>query len=62
MRGGLRDTMANWLGIHAAHKKCLGLGLPDSFVQHGQLEELNQTLLLSEEGIRKQVIQILEKG
>ena len=62
MRGGLRDTMANWLSIHAAHKKCLGLGLPDSFVQHGQLEELNQTLLLSEEGIRKQVIQILEKG
>jgi 1-deoxy-D-xylulose-5-phosphate synthase len=61
MRGGLRDTMANWLSIHTAHKKCLGLGLPDSFVQHGQLEELNQTLLLSEEGIRKQVIQILEK-
>ena len=61
MRGGLRDTMANWLSFHAAQKKCTGLGLPDAFVLHGPLEELNQTLQLSEEGIKSQVIQILEK-
>jgi len=59
MRGGLRDTLAHWLIKRAPEKKFHGMGLPDVFVQHGTLKELNQELGLNEERLQRLLAQVL---
>jgi 1-deoxy-D-xylulose-5-phosphate synthase len=59
MRGGLRDTMANWLSKHLPGKKLVGIGLPDEFVGHGTPEELYESQGLSPSAIREMIDQTL---
>lgn len=44
MRGGLRDAMASWLAQHLPTKTVTGIGLPDEFVSHGKVKELEEEL------------------
>jgi 1-deoxy-D-xylulose-5-phosphate synthase len=59
MRGGLRDSLATWLMQHAPAKKLYGMGLPDHFIQHGSIKELNQELGFNEEALQKLLNQLI---
>lgn len=55
MRGGLRDVLSSWMLENGLNKKARGLGLPDRFILHGRLLDLENEVGLAEEQIRAMV-------
>jgi 1-deoxy-D-xylulose-5-phosphate synthase len=53
LRGGLRDAMGAWLAQHLPTIKLTGIGLPDKFVSHGSVSELEDDIGMSTSAIKQ---------
>ena len=54
--GGLGSAVLEWMNDHGYHPEVIRLGLPDEFVQHGKVSELNRIVGLDAESIAKAII------
>ena len=56
--GGLGSAVLEWMNEHGYEPKVIRLGLPDNFVEHGKVCELNKIVGLDEESIKKAIKEI----
>ena len=54
-KGGLGSAVLEWMSDHGYHSEVIRLGLPDKFVEHGKVCELNQIVGLDAESIAKAI-------
>ncbi|WP_210395922.1 1-deoxy-D-xylulose-5-phosphate synthase [Motiliproteus sediminis] len=59
--GGAGSAVNEWLAATGSHCQCLNLGLPDQFVEHGKVSELQRELGLDADGISARIQQRLER-
>ena len=57
IRGGLGSAVLEWMNDHGYTPKVKRLGLPDSFVEHGTVKELQHIVGIDEEGIKKAILE-----
>ena len=50
-KGGLGSAVLEWMNDHGYHPEVIRLGLPDNFVEHGKVCELNKIVGLDAESI-----------
>ena len=53
--GGLGSAVLEWMSDHGYQPKVVRLGLPDSFVEHGTVAELQKIVGLDVESVRKEI-------
>ena len=56
-KGGLGSAVLEWMNDHGYAPKVQRLGLPDNFVEHGTVKELQHIVGIDEEGIIKAISQ-----
>ena len=56
-KGGLGSAVLEWMNDHGYTPKVQRLGLPDNFVEHGTVKELQHIVGIDEEGIKKAILQ-----
>ena len=56
--GGLGSAVLEWMNDHGYEPRIVRLGLPDSFVEHGKVCELQKIVGLDEESIIKAIKEI----
>jgi 1-deoxy-D-xylulose-5-phosphate synthase len=49
--GGLGSAVLEWMSDHGYHPEIVRLGLPDSFVEHGTVEQLQHIVGIDAESI-----------
>ena len=54
-QGGLGSAVLEWMNDHGYAPKVHRLGLPDNFVEHGTVKELQHIVGIDEEGIKKAI-------
>jgi len=54
--GGLGSAVLEWMSDHDYHPQVVRLGLPDSFVEHGSVPELQQIVGLDTESIKRAIL------
>ena len=54
-QGGLGSAVLEWMNDHGYAPKVQRLGLPDNFVEHGTVKELQHIVGIDEEGIKKAI-------
>ncbi len=54
-KGGLGSAVLEWMNDHGYQPKVVRLGLPDSFVEHGTVAELQHIVGIDAEGIIKAI-------
>ena len=54
--GGLGSAVLEWMNDHGYHPEVIRLGLPDKFVEHGKVCELNKIVGLDPESIKAAII------
>ncbi len=54
-KGGLGSAVLEWMNDHGYQPKVIRLGLPDSFVEHGTVNELQHIVGIDAEGIIKAI-------
>ena len=57
-RGGLGSAVLEWMNDHGYQPKVVRLGLPDEFVEHGTVDELQNIVGIGTEGIIKAIKEI----
>ena len=57
IRGGLGSAVLEWMNDHGYTPKVIRLGLPDNFVEHGTVKELQHIVGIDEEGIKKAILE-----
>ena len=57
IRGGLGSAVLEWMNDHGYTPKVKRLGLPDNFVEHGTVKELQHIVGIDEEGIKKAMLE-----
>ena len=57
--GGLGSAVLEWMNDHGYHPKVVRLGLPDKFVEHGKVSELQQLVGIDKESIKQQILSSL---
>ena len=55
--GGLGSAVLEWMNDHGYSPRVIRLGLPDHFVEHGTVKELQHMVGIDEEGIIKAITQ-----
>jgi 1-deoxy-D-xylulose-5-phosphate synthase len=55
-KGGLGSAVLEWMSDHGYHPDVIRLGLPDEFVEHGKVCELNKIVGLDAESIAKAIL------
>ena len=55
-QGGLGSAVLEWMNDHGYQPEIIRLGLPDKFVEHGKVCELNKIVGLDPESIAKAII------
>ena len=55
--GGLGSAVLEWMNDHDYTPKVTRLGLPDHFVEHGTVKELQHIVGIDEEGIKKAILE-----
>ena len=55
--GGLGSAVLEWMNDHGYTPKVTRLGLPDNFVEHGTVKELQHIVGIDEEGIKKAILE-----
>jgi 1-deoxy-D-xylulose-5-phosphate synthase len=55
-QGGLGSAVLEWMNDHGYQPEVIRLGLPDQFVEHGKVSELNKIVGLDPESIVKAII------
>jgi 1-deoxy-D-xylulose-5-phosphate synthase len=58
-QGGLGSAVLEWMNDHGYTPKVTRLGLPDNFVEHGKVKELQHIVGIDEEGIKNAILQHL---
>ena len=58
--GGMGSAVLEWMNDHNYHPHIIRLGLPDAFVEHGTVEELQHLAGIDAESIAKQLTLSLE--
>ena len=53
LNGGFGSAVLEWMSDHGHRVQITRLGLPDEFVQHGKVEELQHIVGIDKEGIKK---------
>ena len=53
--GGLGSAVVEWMSDHGYHPQITRLGLPDEFVEHGTVEQLQHIVGIDAEGIAKAI-------
>ena len=53
--GGLGSAVLEWMNDHGYHPQITRLGLPDEFVEHGTVKELQHIVGIDKEGILKEL-------
>ena len=56
-QGGLGSAVLEWMNDHGYTPKVTRLGLPDNFVEHGTVKELQHIVGIDEEGIKKAILE-----
>ena len=56
-KGGLGSAVLEWMNDHGYAPKIQRLGLPDNFVEHGTVKELQHIVGIDEEGIKKAILE-----
>ena len=54
--GGLGSAVLEWMSDHGYTPKVVRMGLPDAFVEHGTVAELQQIVGMDVESIRKEIL------
>jgi len=54
--GGLGSAVLEWMADHGYQPEIVRMGLPDNFVEHGEVNELRQIVGLDPESIRKTIL------
>ena len=54
--GGLGSAVLEWMSDHGYRPQITRLGLPDRFVEHGKVAELQQIVGIDKESIKKAII------
>ena len=57
IRGGLGSAVLEWMNDHGYTPKVKRLGLPDKFIEHGTVKELQHIVGIDEEGIKKAILE-----
>jgi 1-deoxy-D-xylulose-5-phosphate synthase len=57
IRGGLGSAVLEWMNDHGYTPKVKRLGLPDNFVEHGTVQELQHIVGIDEDGIKKAILE-----
>ena len=57
-KGGLGSAVLEWMNDHGYQPKVVRLGLPDEFVEHGTVNELQHLVGIDADGIIKAVEEI----
>ena len=57
-KGGLGSAVLEWMNDHGYQPRIVRLGLPDNFVEHGKVCELQKIVGLDEESITKAILEI----
>ncbi|MDR3127605.1 MAG: 1-deoxy-D-xylulose-5-phosphate synthase [Tannerellaceae bacterium] len=55
VEGGLGGAVAEFLSAHGYGRRLLRIGIPDAFIQHGEVEKLYHWLEMDAEGIAKHI-------
>ena len=55
-KGGLGSAVLEWMNDHGYQPEVIRLGLPDQFVEHGKVSELNKIVGLDPESIKAAII------
>ena len=55
--GGLGSAVLEWMNDHGYTPKVKRLGLPDNFVEHGTVKELQHIVGIDEDGIKKAILE-----
>ena len=55
-QGGLGSAVLEWMNDHGYQPSVIRLGLPDQFVEHGKVCELNKIVGLDPESIAKAIM------
>ena len=58
--GGLGSAVLEWMSDHGYHPSVLRLGLPDRFVEHGTVPELQHIVGIDADGIRQAIVRMME--
>ena len=58
--GGLGSAVLEWMSDHGYHPSVLRLGLPDRFVEHGTVPELQHIVGIDVHGIRQAIVRMME--
>ena len=58
--GGLGSAVLEWMSDHGYHPSVLRLGLPDRFVEHGTVSELQHIVGIDADGIRQAIVRMME--
>ncbi len=53
--GGLGTAVTEWMSDHNYHPEIMRLGIPDSFIEHGTVEQLQQIVGIDTESIAKTI-------
>lgn len=59
--GGLGSAVLEWMNDHAYHPDIVRLGIPDEFVEHGTVDQLQHITGIDAEGIARVLTEIREK-
>ena len=54
-KGGLGSAVLEWMNVHGYQPQLTVLGLPDNFVEHGEVDELRKIVGLDVESIRQAI-------
>lgn len=57
IKGGLGSAVLEWMNDHGYTPKVKRLGLPDNFVEHGTVKELQHIVGIDEDGIKKAILE-----
>ena len=61
-KGGLGSAVLEWMSDHNYHPQVVRLGLPDNFVEHGKVAELQQIVGLDVENIKQTILSLNVEG
>ena len=58
-KGGLGSAVLEWMNDHGYHPDVVRLGLPDEYVEHGTVAELQQLVGIDKDSIKQQILSSL---
>jgi 1-deoxy-D-xylulose-5-phosphate synthase len=57
--GGMGSAVVEWMSDHGYQPHIKRLGIPDKFIEHGTVQELQAIVGIDEESIKKAINQML---